>query len=509
MSDDSMGKKEAIPSPKIQKGTATFADNVLTLAGGTTIALGVTVLASPITSRLFGPEAFGLASLFRSGAVIIAYIACLRYEMAIALPKRDENAAALFSLCYLALVVVALLTTALSLVFGRQTLDYLNAAEMSSLLWLFPVYVFLIGSQLPLKYWYTRQKKFKIIAAVSILGSIPIVVAEITGGFAGFQTGENLVVFRIIGLLVAPAFFLWRLSKDDAGFIIRNSKPEAIIQAAKKYIKFPMMEIWSVLIMCTSTYAPILLLNAVFNPVVCGLYAKAFYLLYLPSIIVGLAVGQVFHQESAAAKANGKNIAGMVETVLNRMITLGTYPFALLLAISPELFGFFLGSRWIESGIYSQILMPQFFIGFLMGSIISLFGTLGKQEQNLITSAVGLVMRLSTLTFGGLILKNVHLTLVIFMVANVILALWRMSILIRATKSSAIRLLTHFAKCSAYVIPSVGPIAVMKWWIGLEAIYIIALTPIFSLIYIAFVLHNDLEFRNLFLIYWQKVRSLF
>jgi O-antigen/teichoic acid export membrane protein len=48
----------------------------------------VTVLASPITSRLFGPEAFGLAALFLSGAAMLAAIACLRYEMAIVLPKK-------------------------------------------------------------------------------------------------------------------------------------------------------------------------------------------------------------------------------------------------------------------------------------------------------------------------------------------------------------------------------------------------------------------------------------
>jgi O-antigen/teichoic acid export membrane protein len=82
MPNDS-GKKAVAATSEIKKGTATFADNVLTLAGGTTLALGVAVLASPITSRLFGPEAFGLAALFRSGAVMLAAIACLRYEMAI------------------------------------------------------------------------------------------------------------------------------------------------------------------------------------------------------------------------------------------------------------------------------------------------------------------------------------------------------------------------------------------------------------------------------------------
>ena len=76
------------PPTGINKGTATFADNVLTLTGGATIALLITLLASPITSRIFGPQEFGLAALFRSPATMLGAIACLRYEMAIVLPKK-------------------------------------------------------------------------------------------------------------------------------------------------------------------------------------------------------------------------------------------------------------------------------------------------------------------------------------------------------------------------------------------------------------------------------------
>jgi O-antigen/teichoic acid export membrane protein len=498
-------EKASTPTSEIKKGTATFTDNVLTLAGGTALGLGVTVLASPITSRLFGPEAFGLAALFRSSALMLAAIACLRYEMAIVLPKKDEDAAALFALCCSALVVMTIFAAVLTEVFGNRVLLYLNAVGLRPILWLFPVYVFLMGSQLPLRFWYTRQKQFKINAAGSILGSFPISMAEITGGWAGFRTGEDLVVIRIFGLIFAPAFFVWQLFRGDAGFIIRNINPGVIIKSAKRYIKFPMLDIWSVLLAYLGVNVPILLLTAFFSPAVCGLYAKALYLLHLPSIVIGHSVGQVFLQESAAAKAGGKNLAGLVDVVFNRMITLGTYPFALLLIISPELFGLFLGARWTESGIYSQILMPQLFIGFLMGSITTLFGTLGKQGLNLISRAVSLMLRLATLTFGGLILRDVRLTLLIFMVANVLMGLWRMSLLIRATKVSARRPLVHFVRCIAYVVPSVVPLAVMKWWFGLEAIYLVALTPIFSLPYIALVLRQDLELRNLFSNYLQRV----
>ena len=79
---------KALPPPnKLKKGTATFAGNVVALTAGSAIAFGASLLASPITSRLFGPEEFGLAALFMSGATILSTIACLRYEMAITFPR--------------------------------------------------------------------------------------------------------------------------------------------------------------------------------------------------------------------------------------------------------------------------------------------------------------------------------------------------------------------------------------------------------------------------------------
>jgi hypothetical protein len=59
----------------------------------------------------------------------------------------------------------------------------------------------------------------------------------------------------------------------------------------------------------------------------------------------------------------------------------------------------------------------------------------------------------------------------------------------------------------AYAVPSIMPIAAMKWRLGLEAFYLVALTPIFAIPYIALVLRNDLELRNLFSNYFQRVLS--
>jgi hypothetical protein len=118
------------------------------------------------------------------------------------------------------------------------------------------------------------------------------------------------------------------------------------------------------------------------------------------------------------------------------------------------------------------------------------------------------MLRLATLTFGGLILRDVRLTLFVYVVANVFIGLWVISLLTRAARLRARRPLAHFLRCLAYAMPTVVPLAAMKWWVGLEPIFLIALAPIFSTPYIALILKHDLELRNLFSKYLQRVRSV-
>jgi O-antigen/teichoic acid export membrane protein len=250
---------------------------------------------------------------------------------------------------------------------------------------------------------------------------------------------------------------------------------------------------------------PIILLSALFNPVVSGFYAKALYLLLLPTLIIGQSIGQVFFQESAAQMADGMNLAVLVEAVLSRVIIIGFLPFALLAIIGPELFGLFLGARWTESGVYVQILAPQVCLSLAAGSIATLFWTLAKQELDLLSQGLGLILRTGILIYGGLLWHDARLTLIVFTASNALILLWRVSILFRIVNLSARRPLAHFLRSSAYGMPNVIFIAAMKWWFGLEAVYLVALTPICAIPYILLVLRHDLELRALLIKNIRKV----
>ena len=79
------------------KPKSEFTRNVLTLMTGTTIAQAIPIAISPILTRLYTPKDFGVLALFVAITSIFGSIANGRYELAIMLPKKDEDAINIFA----------------------------------------------------------------------------------------------------------------------------------------------------------------------------------------------------------------------------------------------------------------------------------------------------------------------------------------------------------------------------------------------------------------------------
>ena len=119
-----------------------FAFDVLTLAGGTTFAQIITILSVPVLTRLYGPQDFGVWTLYISITSIISVIACLRYEYSIMLPESDEEAVNLLGLSFLAVVFVSGLTLPILWYFKEPIAGILNSQQIGDYLWLVPPFIF-------------------------------------------------------------------------------------------------------------------------------------------------------------------------------------------------------------------------------------------------------------------------------------------------------------------------------------------------------------------------------
>ena len=75
-----------------------FAKNVLTLLTGSTIAQAIPIAVSPILTRLYTPEDFGILALFLAIVSFIAIVFTGQYESAIILPEKYEDVINIFFL---------------------------------------------------------------------------------------------------------------------------------------------------------------------------------------------------------------------------------------------------------------------------------------------------------------------------------------------------------------------------------------------------------------------------
>ncbi|MEA1954754.1 MAG: translocase, partial [Campylobacterota bacterium] len=85
---------------------------------GTTIAQAIPIAISPILTRIYTPEDFGVFALFIAITAIFGGIANARYELAIMLPKKDEDAINIFALGFVITSLISLVLLVLVVAFN-------------------------------------------------------------------------------------------------------------------------------------------------------------------------------------------------------------------------------------------------------------------------------------------------------------------------------------------------------------------------------------------------------
>jgi lipopolysaccharide exporter len=468
------------------------------MAGGTTFSGALVFLAEPVTSRLFPPEAVGVVSTFYAWATILGTIACLRYEMAILLPREEEDAGNILVLSFSILALMTALVFAAVLAAGRPLLGLMHMEALwPSCILLLPAAVFLTGLDLLLRRWHTRHRRFRSIGLSRSMQNIPRVAAEVCGGLAGFTSAVNLAAFRVFGLIGSPANLLYNLLRHDLKGVMRRFTWKGMLLVAGRYVKFPLFESVSALVMLLSLYSPIILLASFFGSDEAGLFSKAFYLLYMPVLILGESTSQAFFQLSSHRRADGEDLGPLVEAVLARIIGLGVLPFALITLAGPRIFGFFLGPWWSEAGLYARIISPWLFVVLVNNSISTLFGTLEHQGIGLIFNLALMTLRVGILIAGGIFIKDPVFTTILFSLASVFVIIWMSGYLIGAVGASCRNLLRHFFYCLLIAVPTLAITAWIQWGLNARPVYVVAAGLISSIPYGVMMIRSDQKLRDL------------
>jgi O-antigen/teichoic acid export membrane protein len=481
-------------SPDLPQKSSPFAKDVLTLVTGTTVAQVIGLIASPILTRLYGPESFGLLALFTSLTGIIGVIACMRYELAIMLPKDDDDAINLLGLCVLMVTLITVLT-AIGLFLGSDALlSLLHAQDLAPYVWLVPPFIFVSGLFLALNYWNSRTRHFGRLSIARVTSAVATTGTQLGAGFAGYATGGSLISASLAGSVVSTGVLGGQIWREDGVVIKSKISWKGIFAGLRRYKKFPLIDSTSALLNTLSWQLPVLLLSVFFSPVIVGFYALGMSVLQTPMSFIGGAIAQVFFQRAAEAHHQG-NLSVFVNEVFDVLLKIGVFPMLLLIISGWDLFTVIFGNTWGEAGVYVQLLGIWAIFWFISSPLSTILSITENLKMGFILTTFNISTRFISLFIGGL-LGDVFLALALFSFSGALIYGLACLIFLKYAGLKMISTLKTIFRTFLFSIPFLIPVLVMKFF-QVIPLLITVVALICLIIYYLVLLISDKKFQNI------------
>lgn len=343
-----------------------FTKNIITLITGTTIAQALPIIASPILTRIYDPSDFGVFALFIAITTILASITNARYELAVLLPKKNEDAVLIVSLGLIINLIITSFLLIIITLFNYEIVNFFKLSEFSIWLYYIPITVFLIGIYNLLYYFNTRIKEYKDLRNSIIIKSIVLTVIQIAVGF--IKPG----VFGLItGDIISRFFANMKLLKNLLKFKIYLTylKNLRLLALAKKYKQFPIFSLPAVLFSNFSYKSLDIYLPIIYNINTLGFYSLADRVLGSPIALISKAISQVYYQEAADNKNASISLYEIFTKTLKKLVVLSVLIFFPLYFVIEEIFIFVFGIKWEESAIIAKYLIFLFFCRFIVSPL--------------------------------------------------------------------------------------------------------------------------------------------
>jgi len=347
---------------------------------GATIAQAIPVAISPILTRIYTPEDFGVLALFMAITSIFGSIASGRYELAIMLPKKDEDAINIFALGFIITSFISFLLLVLVLLFNDYFTKLLNNNEIGIWLYFVPIAVFFTGLYNILNYFNNRKKQYKDLAKANIIKSIVLTIVQLSIGFIK-QGASGLISGQIISQFFANTKLLLNIIKDK--LLISKISKIKIIALTKRYKDFPKYSLPAGLANVLSQNLTNILISSFYSVATLGFYSFTQRILGTPSSLIGNSIGQVFFQQATKEKQQTGKVINSFNSTVKKLIIIGLPSFGMLFFIVEDLFTFVFGEEWRIAGTYAQIILPLYLIRFISSTVSSINTVFEKQKTSL------------------------------------------------------------------------------------------------------------------------------
>ena len=389
-----------------------YIKNVAIVFSGSIAAQIISILLSPILTRLYTPEDFGVYAFVMSIGICIAAIAASQYNHGIMLEKEIHNAkqVVIVSIIVTSLIALFTLIALFIAIFGFHISSLENIKSACVLL---PCYVFFTGVNNSFTYWNNRNKQYKVLSKGRVISASITITSQIALAFV-FQVKPFLLLVGFVLGQLCSFFYLFLSTPDLYKGLFKRFSFFEVKFFGIKYKRFLMYTSFADLLNIFLMQLPVFILTRLVGAIQTGYFSLSNKVLAMPINFISSSVGEVFKQRAVDEYTRNGMCSKIFFQTFTGLFLLSIFPFIILFVFAPDIFAFVFGEAWREAGVFTRIMTPMFFFKFTVSPLTYLYYINGKQKEDLILHILMLILIIASLLFGYKWFQKINVALLLY-----------------------------------------------------------------------------------------------
>lgn len=374
---------------KRKKMKGEFGKNVVMLASGTALGQAIVIMVTPLLTRLYTPEQFGALSVYSSVLGILLPVISLRYDIAVPLPKLNNDAKHLFAIAIGICFVISTIVASVIMITGRSILNLFHMNAYIMQIELLPIGLFFGGVYQAFNYMAVRRTEFARISKTKLVQGASNAIVSTILGFLGFSS-LGLIVGNIFGASQG-IFTLRKTRMKEEKITIAKS-----IRILRRYWKFPLVSAPSGLANSMGLFLPGLIIASFYGETVSGWYGLSQRLLVIPVSLIGSSIAQVYYSRAAAAKNDDpKSLNILFITTLKKLVSVGIPCVSIVGFAGYFSFPILFGKQWSSGAIFVLLMLPMYIAQFSANPLSQTLNVIGRQDIQLVFDIIRVLLTFS------------------------------------------------------------------------------------------------------------------
>ena len=340
--------------------------NFKILASGTIISQIILLIASPLITRIYSPEQFGVFAIFAAILSIIVPISSFKYNNAIVVADSKKNSDDLFVLSILITASFSIVLFFILFFFEEFFKEVLNAKNLYFWWYLIPLGILFQSVNEVSRSYLNYKKNYKLISKLSIIRSICYVTIVISAGYLGYNNSGLFLAEIFSALIIIIAFFLYF---KKIGYTVPINFNGKLFVILKKYKDFPVYSLLAGFLNKFTVMMPIFFLSKYFSEFITGQYSLSLKVIVFPLTFISSSIAAIHLKKSSDIIFKNGDIKKYLKNLSFILISIIIVPTCIFLFFGPKLFIFIFGKDWRIAGEFVQILIPALAIKFVVSTL--------------------------------------------------------------------------------------------------------------------------------------------